>query len=96
MSGKEYTQIIDVNESNENMSTDKFHAIRHSIREHLLKAYEKSTKNMNKKAGQRKFDENGDICLKNTKLSNAGERYCKKLGLKYIPVKIVEKLGSNT
>lgn len=96
LNGKEYKYIIDANSTEEPMSVEKFNAIRQSIRECLLKAYETSTKNMNQKASGRKFDVNGDIYLKNTKLSNAGDRYCKKLGLKYVPVKIVQCLGQNT
>lgn len=97
LNGENYSRIADVNSNQgEGMSQDKFHVIREEIREHLLKAHEKSTKNMDKKAGNRSFDIHGDIYLKNVKLSNAGDRYCKKLGLKYIPVKIEKRLGQNT
>lgn len=96
LDGKEYVNLVDANESYQTMSIHKFSAIRQFIRESLLKSYEKSVKIMNAKAGSRKFDINGDIYLKNLKLSNAGDRYCKKLGPKYIPVKIVKSLGSNT
>lgn len=94
--GKKYEQVVDANSPNNLMSPDKFQAIRQSIREHLQNSYERSVKNMNKRASTRKFDVNGDIYLKNVKLSNAGERYSKKLGLKYIPVKITQCLGKNT
>lgn len=81
LNGQNYTRIIDINTHLQNaMTTEKFYVIQQAIREQLLKAYEKSSKNMNKKAGHRSFDINGNIYLKNVKLSNAGERYCKKTG----------------
>lgn len=79
------------------MTIDKFYAIREEIREHLLKAFEKSSRTLSKKAGNRSFDVNGDIYVKNVKLSKASEKYQKKkLGLKYIPVKIEKQLGNHT
>ncbi|RYX87722.1 hypothetical protein EON73_00740, partial [bacterium] len=97
LNGQEYIRIVDVNNDSENEThEDRMYVIRKQMSEHLLKAHERIMKTHNKIAGSRQIDLNKETYLKNQKLSNAGDRYSKKLGLKYIPVKIVKKLGSNT
>lgn len=96
LNGKDYSRIVEVNEPHGDNVSEKFQAIRESIREHLFKSFQNIMKQNNKKAGTRLIDMSKDTYLKNMKLSNAGERYSKKLGAKYIPVKINEKVGDNT
>lgn len=96
LNGKDYAKIIDVNDECEENMNDKLSAIRHMVREHLFKAYVNIERTVNKRAGTRMIDMNKDTYLKNTKLSNAGERYSKKLGDKYIPVRISKQVGENT
>lgn len=96
LKGTDYAKIIDVNESYECEVNDRHAVIRQHIREHLFKAYQRIEKTNNKKAGGREIDLAKSTYLKNMKLSNAGERYSKKLGRKYVPVDIVKKIGENT
>lgn len=96
LNGGEYAQIVDVNDKSNEDLTEKHTTIRNSIREHLYRAYREIEKTINKRAGDRIIDMKKETYLKNMKQSNAGERYSKKLGLKYIPVNIVKKVGENT
>lgn len=96
--GKEYGSVIDPNGMNESDDThsDKMKVIRNLIREHLNKAFERISNIVNNRAGTRLIDPSKDTYLRNMKLSNAGERYSKKLGVKYLPVNIIRKVGRDT
>lgn len=96
LNGNQYAKVLDVNDVFEEDKSDKMVIIRHSIREHLFRAYLNIEKAINKRAGKREIDITKDTYLRQMKLSNAGEGYSKKLGEKYIPVTIVEKIGENT
>lgn len=94
LNGKEYVELVDPNIASDKSEIIENHrVIWNSIREHLHKARDCSEKT---NRGSRTFDRNKDTYLKNQKLSNASERYSKKLGLKYIPVNIVKQVGTNT
>lgn len=95
LDGREYTALVDMNDD-ELPSNDKREVLITHIKERLSKAYERIRKNHNRNANERELDVNKKTYLVNKKLSNAGERYAKKLGKKYIPVKITKKIGSNT
>lgn len=90
--GGEYSRIIDPNGMNESgdTHTEKTKVIRNMICEQLLKAHERISHTINNVAGTREIDLSKNTYLRNMKLPNAGERYSKKLGLKYLPVTIVE------
>lgn len=96
LKGSEYAQIVDVNNNHCDDIIEKHATIRNSIREHLYMAYREIERTLSKKSGGRTIDLEKETYLKNMKLSNAGERYSKKLGPKYIPVKIVKQVGENT
>lgn len=97
LKGSDYSRIIDVNGMYDmNEMGDKHATIRQAIGEHLFKAYQTIEKTNNKRAGDRIITLSKDTYLKNMKLSNAGDRYSKKLGSKYIPVKITKQIGENT
>lgn len=96
LSGTDYCRIIDVNDTCENDLNDRHVVIRQRIRECLYKAYTQIERTNNKRAGTRLIDLSKDTYLKNMKQSNAGERYSKKLGNKYVPVNIVKQIGTNT
>lgn len=96
LKGTDYARIVDVNDMCENEANDRHAVIRQQIRECLYKAYTQIERTNNKRAGKRQIDLSKDTYLKNMKQSNAGERYSKKLGNKFIPVDIVKQLGSNT
>lgn len=100
LKGTDYVALIDSNAESSNNAqgemVDKHSVVWQSVREHLLKAFNRVMKINNKKAGNKPFDLSKDTYLRNQKLSNASERYSKKLGLKYIPVDIIEQVGTNT
>lgn len=97
LNGKEYAQIVDPNISHDpSTHEERIRVVHNLIGEHLYKAHERIVKTHNVGAGTREIDLAKDTYLKNMKQSNAGERYSKKLDIKYIPVNIVEKIGSNT
>lgn len=70
--------------------------IQNLIGEQLLRAHARIARTHNKNAGNRIIDLTKNTYLKNLKLSNAGERYSKKLGLKFIPVNITKQVGKDT
>lgn len=93
--GRDYTKCIDVN-VDEFPIDDKRRAVREFVKDQLKKAFERIKNTRNRRAGTRTIDVNKDTYLRNQKLSNAAEKYSKKLAPKYIPVEIMKKVGKDT
>lgn len=93
--GRDYTKCVDKN-LDEFPIDDKRMAIREFVKEQLLRAFECIKNTHNHRAGTRVIDMSKDTYLRNQKLSNAAERYSRKLAPKYIPVKITKRVGRDT
>lgn len=95
LNGRDYIKCVDKNED-EFQIDEKRKAIREFVKEQLTKAFERIKNTHNNRAGTRSIDMTKDTYLRNQKLSNAAERYSKKLAPKYVPVRITKKVGKDT
>ena len=95
INGEDYKKIVDVN-SREGTNEDRNDNIIKYVRENLYKSYLKSMENHNRKSNARELDLKKKAYLVNQKLSSAAEGYSKKLGRKYIPIVLKEKVGSGS
>lgn len=90
--GREYRYLYD---SQPNQVThDKRTVINQHIRQCLKKSYETAKKNYNTRAKPRNFKVGDVVYIKNHRLSNAGNRYSKKLAPKKRQVRVAKRIGN--
>lgn len=94
-SGEDFKKIVDMNASKA-IDEDTRANILNFVRENLYKSYLKSMENHKRRAVTRDLNLKKKAYLVNQKLSNASEGYSKKLGRKYVPIRIKKKVGTDT
>lgn len=90
----ERLNFIDNNDVHLSLNSDRLTLAQKTVLENLEKAYLKSAKHYNLRARDRKFKPQQIVFLKNFSLSDAGKRYCAKLGPKFLKVKVVKRVGN--
>lgn len=76
--------------------SQNFAGLRNEIKSHMEAAQQKYRTQYDKKAKPLTFQINERVWRKNRELSNAFQHFSQKLAPKYVPAKIVERLGQST